>query len=160
MSGPEKRERAQAGVWLGGGLIVFAAIAGWRTAQIPSFVGYGQVGPTAIPWIVSALLAVLGAAIILQAWRGRWQAGEKPGAINAAALGWVCLGLLLNVVLIGNAGFILASTALFACAARAFGSRRMLRDAAIGFLLALACYAAFDRLLGYRIGTGVIENLI
>jgi putative tricarboxylic transport membrane protein len=70
------------------------------------------------------------------------------------------LGLALNVALIERVGFILASTALFACTARAFGSVRPVRDAAIGFLIALAAYAGFDRMLGYQIGSGLIESLI
>jgi putative tricarboxylic transport membrane protein len=62
--------------------------------------------------------------------------------------------------LIGIAGFILASATLFVCTARAFGSARPLRDAGIGFAVALIAYIGFDRLLGYQIGDGLIENLI
>ncbi|MCA3600465.1 MAG: tripartite tricarboxylate transporter TctB family protein, partial [Methylobacterium sp.] len=56
-------------------------------------------------------------------------------------------------------GFILSSTLLFACVARGFGSRKLLRDALIGFGLALISYVGFDRILGYKIGSGLIEKL-
>ena len=35
-----------------------------------------------------------------------------------------------------------------------------LRDAAIGFALALVSYVGFDRVLGYKIGSGLIEGLL
>ena len=69
------------------------------------------------------------------------------------------LGLLLNITLIEYAGFILSSTLLFLCTARAFGSEQPARDAAIGFALAFVAYVGFDRLLGYKIGSGLIESL-
>ncbi len=65
-----------------------------------------------------------------------------------------------NVILIDDIGFILASTLLFLFTARAFGSRQLVRDAIIGFLLAVVAYVGFDRVLGYKIGTGLIERLI
>ena len=49
---------------------------------------------------------------------------------------------------------------LFVCTARAFKSTQLLRDAAIGFALALVAYVGFDRVLGYKIGSGLIERLI
>jgi putative tricarboxylic transport membrane protein len=70
------------------------------------------------------------------------------------------LGLLVNIALIEWAGFIIASTAMFPLVARGFGSRAPLRDAVIGFVLSCVSYVGFDRVLGYKIGTGFIENLI
>ena len=61
---------------------------------------------------------------------------------------------------IGVAGFIIASTLLFVCTALAFGSRNVARDAAIGFALAFVAYVGFDRVLGYKIGSGLIEGLL
>ena len=151
---------ARDGIYLGIGVVLFAAIIGWQTAQIPVQATYAQVGPTVIPWIVAALLALLGGAIIAQSWFGYWTVAPSPGGMNVTALAWVGLGLFLNVVVISYLGFILASTALFVCIARAFESKNPLRDTAIGFSIAFLCYLGFDRLLGYRIGNGLIENLI
>jgi putative tricarboxylic transport membrane protein len=49
---------------------------------------------------------------------------------------------------------------VFLFVALGFGSRNAPRDAAIGFALALVAYVGFDRVLGYKIGTGLIERLI
>lgn len=158
-----------ADVAVGFGVVLAAAVVGWQTTAIPQAAIYAQVGPTTFPWIVAGLLALLGALLAAQGLLGGWP-HEHEHEFDGAALAWLVLGLVLNVVLIDGLsvaglgivpklGFILASTILFACTARAFGSRRVLRDGAVGFLLALTAYAGFDRLLGYRIGTGLIESL-
>jgi len=41
-----------------------------------------------------------------------------------------------------------------------FGSRRPLRDAALGFAVALAAYFGFATLLGVNIGAGIVERLL
>jgi putative tricarboxylic transport membrane protein len=142
----------------GAAVLGLAGIVGWQTTLVPQNAVYAQVGPAAIPWLTTAMLAVLGAALVWRGLRGGWER-ETHGAFDAWGLGWLLAGLALNVALIGTAGFILASTVLFACTARAFGSRSILRDAGIGFVLAFIAYAGFDRLLGYRIGSGLIEGL-
>jgi len=144
---------------VGAAVLALAAIVAWQTNLIPAHAVYAQVGPKVIPWMATAMLAVLGTLLTLQGVRGGWQ-HEQHGELNVWALAWLLLGLALNVVLIGLAGFIIASTLLFTCTALAFGSRRLLRDAAIGFVLALASYVGFDRVLGYKIGSGLIEGLL
>jgi putative tricarboxylic transport membrane protein len=64
------------------------------------------------------------------------------------------VGLVLFVVLLNPAGFIAAGTVLFACTASAFGSRRTLRDAAVGFALCAAVYAAFTYALDVPLPEG------
>jgi putative tricarboxylic transport membrane protein len=105
------------------------------------------------------MLAVLGGLLTLWGVRGGW-AHEEHGPPHLWGAFWLLLGLALNVALIGVAGFIIASTVLFVCTALAFGSRNVLRDAAIGFALALIAYVGFDRVLGYKIGSGLIEGLL
>jgi putative tricarboxylic transport membrane protein len=142
---------------VGVAVLTLAAVVGWQTTLIPHNAIYAQVGPTAIPWLATGLLALLGLVLTWRGVRGGWQRGEQ-GAFEPRGLGWLLAGLVLNVSLIATAGFVIASTALFVCTALAFGSRNPLRDAGIGFALALTAYAAFDRMLGYRIGTGLIEG--
>jgi putative tricarboxylic transport membrane protein len=139
-------------------VLALAAVVGWQTTLIPHNALYAQVGPTAIPWLATAMLALLGALLTWRGLRGGWE-HEEHGAFDAWGLGWLLAGLVLNVALIGTAGFIIASTALFLCTALAFGSRNVPRDAGIGFALALVAYVGFDRLLGYKIGSGLIEAL-
>jgi putative tricarboxylic transport membrane protein len=139
-------------------VLALAAVVGWQTLLIPHNAVYAQVGPSVIPWLAVAMLAALGALLAWRGLGGGWE-HEEHGAFDARGLGWLLAGLLLNVVLIGTAGFIIASTAMFVCTATAFGSRSTLRDAGIGFALALVAYVGFDRLLGYKIGSGLIEGL-
>ncbi len=141
-------------------VLTLAAVVGWQATVIPTHAVYAQVGPRAIPWIATAMLAVLGALLTLWGVRGGWAHEEHGPPHLWGAFPWLLLGLALNVTLIGVAGFIIASTVLFVCTALAFGSLSVLRDAAIGFALALIAYVGFDRVLGYKIGSGLIEGLL
>ncbi len=139
--------------------MALACIVAWQAANIPHGGGYAQVGPTVAPWMVAIMLGALGVAIVVESYLKRAEE-ETRERLNRVSLLWVGAGLIGNLALISVIGFILASTLLFACTARAFGSRRPLRDAGIGFAVAFIAYFSFDRLLGYRIGGGWIENLI
>lgn len=139
--------------------LALAAIVAWQTTLIPTNAIYAQVGPKVIPWLATAMLTVLGVLLTLQGLRGGWE-HEEHGEFSLPGLAWLLLGLALNVTLIGVAGFIIASTLLFVCTALAFGSRNVARDAAIGFALAFVAYFGFDRVLGYKIGSGLIEGLL
>ena len=148
------------GILLGLGLLALAAIMAWQTTLIPTGGGYARVGPGAAGWLVTALLALLGLTFIAAELRGRGAMPPDHGNPDRPALLWVAGALLLNLTLIESAGFIIATTVLFAVTARAFGSRRPIRDASVGCFLAVSVYFAFDRLLGYRIGGGLIEQFL
>lgn len=142
------------------GVIFIAVLALWQTLAIPKAALYATVGPDVFPKIVTAFLFACGIGLLIAAFRGGW-AREQDGTITEmGSLGLVMLGLILNAALIEYIGFILASTIMFGLIARGFGSTRWLRDAAIGFALAIISYAGFDRVLGYKIGSGLIESLI
>ena len=67
---------------------------------------------------------------------------------------------MVNVALIVPLGFILASTGMFVLVAYGFGDRQVVRNAGIGFAIALVAYFGFARTLGINIGAGWIENAI
>jgi putative tricarboxylic transport membrane protein len=69
-----------------------------------------------------------------------------PGGKSGAA--WVTAGLVGVAVLINLIGFVLAAGLLFACSARGFGSRRPVKDLAIGIALTLPIYWLFNAGLG------------
>ncbi len=146
-------------VTLGIAVMAIAAVIGWQTSLIPLNAIYAKVGPNVIPWIVTGMLALLGIALAVQGLRGGW-AHEQEGTFDWPSLAWLLAGLIANVALIEHGGFILASTVMFVLTARAFGSSTWLRDAAIGFVLAVVAYVGFDRVLGYKIGEGLIERFI
>ncbi len=141
------------------GVIALGLIAGWQTTEIPQS-AYAAVGPRAFAWAASAMLVARGLFLLKDAFAGGWSAEvDDFGQVDWPGGLWLIAGLAANVALIDVIGFILASTVMFAFTARAFGSLTIARDAAIGFALAFIAYIGFDRVLGYKIGTGLIERL-
>jgi putative tricarboxylic transport membrane protein len=72
----------------------------------------------------------------------------------------MALSLLAYLLLIEPAGFILASTLLFAGAAFAMGSRRPARDVPIGLVLATVLFLGFTRGLGLDLPAGVLGGVL
>jgi len=146
---------------IGFGLLAFAVWVLWATIQIPVSPLYAKIGPTIFPSITAAGLALLAILLIVQAARGGWQPEEeREVAIDWRALGFVAAGLVVNVVLIVPLGFTAASTAMFVLITYGFGSRNIMRDVAIGFVVAIIAYFGFAKLLGVNIGAGLIEGLL
>lgn len=140
------------------GVIALGLLALYETTQIPVSPMYAQVGPTAVAYLASALLIGLGSALLVQSVSGRWVGDpeESIAVLDRRGLGWLLLGLVLNVGLIDPLGFIPASVLLFACTARAFGSRSPVRDLLIGLVLSATAYFGFAELLGINIGAGFL----
>lgn len=154
---------------VGLGMVGFAVVVGFATAAIPAS-AYAKVGPAVVPWAITAGLAFFGLLLTLQGLTGGWE-HERGVDFDWRGLGWLLAGLVMNLLLIDGYrsgetqvipqfGFIIASTVMFSFTARAFGSRAFIRDVLIGFVLALVAYIGFDRVLGYQIGSGMIERLI
>lgn len=141
--------------------ILLGLVVGWQTSLIPTSPLYAQVGPKLAPSLAALGLVGLGLALMASAVRGGWQPEEeKETPPDRLALAWVFAGLGLNVILIGPAGFTIASIVLFICVARGFGSRALVRDAAIGATFALVAYIGFAKTLGINIGAGLVEGAI
>lgn len=160
MSGTAPRGLAKGDLGIAVGVVVLGLIAAWQTTEIPQS-AYAAVGPRAFAYATSAMLIVMGLFLVKDAATGGWSYETNDfGEVDWPGGLWLIGGLIANVALIDVIGFILASTVLVVFTARAFGSRRLLRDAITGFLLAFVAYVGFDRVLGYKIGTGLIEGLI
>jgi hypothetical protein len=143
------------------GVIGIAFLAWWQTTRIPVSPLYSKVGPTVAPTIAWIGLMILGFALLYAAIRGGWQTEEeKETPTDRPALAWVVGGLAVNVALIEKAGFTVASVLMFLAISRGFGSRKILRDAGIAIVMALAAYFGFAQALGIDIGRGIVENAI
>ena len=144
------------------GVLALGLLVLWQTFAIPVTPLYARVGPKIVPFGVAFALLALGLALAFQAATGRWtdEDGTQDEAIDWPSLGWVGVGLLLNLVLIVPLGFVIASTLMFVAIARAFGSRRPLFDGGVGLLVALAAYVGFDKVLGINIGAGILEGIL
>ena len=146
---------------IGAGVLVLAIVMFWQTMSIPVSPIYAKVGPTVVPMMTAAALGMLGVLLLIDAWQGGWQTEEEKSVTpDRTALLWIIAGLVLNVALIGPAGFTIASIILFVCVARGFGSKAIVRDALIGAAFALIAYFGFAITLGINIGSGPLESAI
>ena len=146
---------------IGAGVLVLAIVIFWQTMTIPVSPIYAKVGPTVFPMITALGLALLGVLLLFAALTGGWRTEEEKNVTpDRPALLWISAGLVLNVLLISNAGFTIASVILFVCVARGFGSKAIMRDAAIGAAFALVAYFGFAETLGINIGAGIVETAI
>jgi len=146
-----------AGMAIAGVLLALAAVILWDTASLQLATTYG-IGPKAMPYVVAAGLALLSAGNLLMAFRGGFPPREEVDR-RAVALILGALAALIAIIGLGG-GFIAAATILFATTSAAFGRRAIHIDLAIGFVLALAVYLTFDKLLTLSLPAGPLERLL
>jgi len=149
-----------AGLWkvvppqlaVGISIVAISAVLAVGASRFPAEMGFVIMSAYVYPYAVAVFLGVVGLLLSYQAVTGglRNHAVDsdktEPGGKLGAA--WVTGGLLGVALLIELIGFVLAAGLLFACAARGFGSRRPLRDLAIGIALTLPIYWLFNAGLG------------
>lgn len=173
--------RSYAEIALSGGVLGLGVFAAVVTARLPGEGGYAGIGPNFIPAVVAAGLLVTGGWLLWEALAGGWRRESAGGssapldppappgdvasegaehAFHASAFGWITAGLFAHMALIGWAGFVLAGAVLFACVARAFGSTRAARDAALGFALSLAVFLFFVKFLNVNLPAGWLQPLL
>ena len=157
--------RVAAEIALAAGVLGLGAFAAVVTARLPGEGGYAGIGPNFIPAVVSGGLLVTGAWLLWEALAGGWRDRGEPEAgaehpFHTGAFWWITGGLFAHMALIGWAGFVVAGTVLFPCVARGFGSTRPVRDAAIGFVLSLAVFAFFVKLLNVNLPAGWLQPLL
>ncbi len=119
---------------------------------------FGAVGPKVFPNVVALILGVLGCVLLFQALTGRWRVGEI-GQHRVGPPLWIFGGLFLEILLMRDLGFIVASTILFVCVARAFQSRRLLRDVIAGLVLTVVTYLLFTHVLLLNLPAGRLWGL-
>jgi putative tricarboxylic transport membrane protein len=133
------------------------------TSAIAETQGYGQVGPRLFPYLIGAGMSVCGTWLGWQAITGGWRKMPSDEGDHSAA-DWpafaiVSVAVVLHMVLIGWAGFIIASSLLFTLIARAFGSRRSGRDLAIGVALSTAVFFLFTHGLSMSLPGGFLGGV-
>jgi putative tricarboxylic transport membrane protein len=142
------------------GIVAFGIFLAVQTAGIEVAPTYARVGPRVFPWVVAFGLIFLGLWLAREAIVGRWVSEESAAAFDWTAFLLIGLGLVLHMLLISRAGFVIASAVLFVCIARAFGSRTLLRDGAIGLALGLVVYVGFSYGLGLDLPAGVLAGIL
>jgi putative tricarboxylic transport membrane protein len=140
------------------GLIALGAFVVYETQSIAETQGYAQIGPRLFPYLIGGGLTICGAVLAWQALSGGWRNvpldQEGHDAPDWVAFGIISVGVILHMVIIGWAGFIIASTVLFVMVARGFGSKRIVRDAIIAVVLATVVFFIFTLALGLALPKG------
>ena len=155
-TGPGWRALAGVGAFLLA--LAIALIVDAMNLPPPQAVG---VGPTAAMRLVAVLLAVLGVAHLVGAWKARNLAFTPGEKANRAALAWVLGGLIgLIVWLQVGGGFVIGATWLFVATAAAFGQPIRLKSPLIGLALALAVYVFFTLGLSLSLPAGPLEHAL
>ena len=143
------------------GVFVYAIARG-----MPSTGGFSGIGPGAMPTVVGSGLIIVGLWLLAERLTGGWREAEahptERGEHGFVVSGfvWVSAGLIAQMLLINNAGFVIAATALFVGVARGFGSTRPLRDATLGTVIALGIFFFFVRFLNVNLPAGWLKPIL
>ena len=138
-------------------LAAIAAVIVWQTLQMRVPPIQAKVGPTVFPYIIAGGLAMLSVGTVISALRGSFPAREKD---NYGPMLWIIGGLVGQMLLLGWAGFSIATAVLFAFTAKGFGRGPLWQTIPIGFVLAFVIWFIFSRGLQLSLPTGPIERLI
>ena len=121
--------------------------------------GYSRVGPRFFPAVVAVGLIGVGVWLAVQCIRGGWpQRGDGTAAskLHAPAFIYISAGAGVHMALISSIGFVPASVLLFTLVARAFGSDRLFRDAAVGLVLASLAFVFFTQVVSVNLPAGTL----
>jgi putative tricarboxylic transport membrane protein len=137
-------------------LLLLSALVWWDMTKLQLLSPY-DVGPKAMPVIVSAGLALLAIGNGIAAFRGdlppRDSLDWKPILLILGGL--ACLIILIAI----GGGFMIGTAILFATTSAAFGRRAFLTDLLIGAVLAVVIYLLFGKLLTLSLPAGPLERL-
>lgn len=156
------RPHIGAGVAIGLGLLLIAAVIGFDTARMQIPPTYARVGPNVFPMVIASGLALCGALAVFQILRP----GDQPaipapeGDTDWRAVLWILAGLAAQIYLLKLAGFVITAALVFLCVALGFGSRRYARDAICALFVALASYLGFTQGLGLQLPAGILQGIL
>ena len=138
-------------------LLLTTAALVFFDARSQTIVSNYGLGPTAMPYLVASVLAVLGLSHLVVAFRDGL---PKPEAVDRNSILWLGGGLVGLIACIGlGGGFIIATAIVFSFTARSFGRAALAVDFGIGLVLGLAIFLMFSKLLQLTLPSGPLENL-
>lgn len=138
-------------------LVALGAVVAWDAAHMRAgAAAYSRIGPRAFPYTVAAGLVLLGAATGIVATRNAAPIRARDHVIPIA---WIVGGLLAQLALLRLAGFSLATGAVFAATAKAFGRGPLWFTYPCGVLFSLAIWLFFSGGLQLILPAGPIEHM-
>jgi putative tricarboxylic transport membrane protein len=143
---------------LAAGVLILGVLIAFETMRSATSVGT-VVGPALFPYLIAGGLVLVGLSLLRQANAGHI-AHEGGVELDGVAVVLVSAGLIIQMLSLETLGWIPATTLLFMLVARAFGSRRLLVNVAIGVALTGLSFAVFNYGLNLNLPAGVLEDLI
>jgi putative tricarboxylic transport membrane protein len=143
--------------WLGAAIAAIGAVWLWQGLSLPATARYAEVGPGMFPAIIGGVLIVLAGILTWQVHRGEKfepqeaEDADADAAVSRPALVYAVAAAAIPLLTMRWVGFPVTAALSFLLVTRAFGSRRLLLDAAIGIALGTACWYGFSA-LGVRLG--------
>jgi putative tricarboxylic transport membrane protein len=137
-------------------LLALAGLVWWDMTKLQLLSPY-DVGPKAMPVIVSASLALLAIGNGIGAFRGDLPARDS---LDSKPIVLILGGLAFLIALIAvGGGFMIGTAILFAATSTAFGRKAFLEDLLIGAVIAVIVYLLFAKLLALSLPAGPLERL-
>jgi putative tricarboxylic transport membrane protein len=151
------RRRDGAAVVIAAVQAIIGAVSIWQTSlmRVPPI--QARVGPTVFPYVIAGGLLLLSIGTALAAFRGKLPARERD---NYGPMAWIIGGLVAQLLLLGWAGFSIATGLLFAFTAKGFGRGPLWQTIPIGVVFAFVVWFIFSRGLQLSLPTGPLERLV
>lgn len=133
---------------------------------MPATGGFSGIGPSAMPTVIGTGLVIVGLWLLAERLTGGWRDAEPhptergEHAFVVSGFVWVSAGLIAQMLLINRAGFVIAAVALFVGVSRGFGSTRPVRDAILGFVIALGIFLFFVKFLNVSLPAGWLQPIL
>jgi putative tricarboxylic transport membrane protein len=142
---------------LGFGVLALGLFVAFETSQMQVAASHAAVGPRLFPFLVAGGLILVAAALLREAFFGH-VAHEGGFELDWLAVLLVSAGLIAQMLLLEWVGWIVAATILFVLTARAFMSRRLVADAALGVGLAALTFVVFSYGLDLSLPAGTLAE--
>lgn len=143
--------------WLGLAVILMGAVCFYASTELAATAQYAAIGPGMFVAGIGLGLIGLGVLLLIQIARGEvFEPDEAENAVpgqsmDKRAFFTALLAAVVPVLTIETLGLPVAAMLAFMLVARAFGSKRLVLDLVVGFVLASMCWLLFGR-LGLQLG--------
>src|SRR5690606_16747366 len=143
--------------WLGLAVIFIGAVCFYASTELAATAQYAAIGPGMFVAAIGLGLVGLGVLLLIQIARGEvFEPDEAENAVPGQAMDkraffTALLAAIVPALTIEVLGLPLAAMLSFMLVARAFGSRRLVSDLVVGFVLASLSWFLFGW-LGLQLG--------
>ena len=135
-------------------LITAGAIVAWDAAHADGVAAYSPDRSACLPYAIAAGLVMLGLWTALGGFREAPERRQRPKFVPMA---WIMGVLIAQIALLRYAGFAIATGAVFAATAKAFGRGPLWFNYAVGLVMSLAIWLFFSRGLQLVLPAGPLE---